>query len=124
MSNFSDKLKHLRHQRNLSQVELRDCLKHAYPDQRLSQTAISVWESRERPPNERVLAMLSDFFGVQDGYWFDSEIAPTSVSRLESVTLRLSGIYREYKDDFPEHIREQLRDVIGKLHIELLDGKS
>lgn len=119
---FSDKLRHLRNQRQLSQQDLRDCLKSMYPKARFSQTSISALEQRVRPPNERVLAMLSDFFGVPETYWFDGDIMAAHATRLETITLRLSGLYREYKDDLPEYAREQLRDLIGKLHVELLDG--
>ncbi len=120
--NFGDKLKRLRVLRNLTQEELRACLKQAYPDARISQTAISVWESRELQPNAGVLTMLSGFFGVANDYWFLGEIHTANDNRLEMATMRLSGLYREYKNDLPEYARDGLRELIGRLSMELLDG--
>lgn len=119
---FGDKLKRLRLLRNLNQEELRACLKQAFPEARISQTAISAWEARSRQPNERVLMMLSGFFGVSETYWFLDDPLPGTDNRMNMALMRLQGLYREYRNDLPVDIREQLRDLIGKLHVTLLDG--
>lgn len=119
---FGDKLKRLRLLRNLSQEELLACLKQEFPDARISQTSISAWEQRTRQPNERVLSMLSGFFGVSEEYWFLDDAMPGLEHRATMALMRLQGLYKEYRNDLPAEIREQLRDLIGKLHIALLDG--
>lgn len=61
MASFSDRLKALREERRLSQLELAGRLK-------LSNSTISQYETTDRLPEPRILQAIADFFGVSVDY--------------------------------------------------------
>lgn len=63
MSSFSEKLKELRTEKNLSQKELSEAL-----GNEISSTAIGYWELGKRVPNFDAVIILAKFFKVTTDY--------------------------------------------------------
>ena len=63
MSNFSERLKELRQEKNLSQKELSDLL-----NGEITQSAIGLWELGKRIPNLEAVILLAEFFNVSLDY--------------------------------------------------------
>ena len=63
MSNFSERLKELRQEKNLSQKELSDLL-----NGEITQSAIGLWEQGKRIPNLEAVILLAEFFNVSLDY--------------------------------------------------------
>ena len=61
METFAERLKELRTEKNLTQVELAKATS-------LSKSAISFWESGERTPNINAIIVLAKFFEVSADY--------------------------------------------------------
>lgn len=61
MASFTDRLKQLRKENNMTQKELADVLN-------VTQTAINYWENGKREPNTSILELIADFFGVSRAY--------------------------------------------------------
>jgi transcriptional regulator with XRE-family HTH domain len=58
MMNFGEKLKAIRETRGYSQFELVDRVKCIFPEVKISQTTLSVWESRDLPVDyEQMIAL-------------------------------------------------------------------
>ena len=58
---FSERLKELRIEKDLSQVQLAK-------ETSLSKSALSYWEIGKRIPNAQAVIILAQFFGVSAGY--------------------------------------------------------
>lgn len=61
METFAERLKELRTEKNLTQVELAKATN-------LSKSAISFWESGERTPNINAVIVLAKYFEVSADY--------------------------------------------------------
>lgn len=61
METFAERLKELRTEKNLTQVELAKATN-------LSKSAISFWKSGERTPNINAIIVLAKFFEVSADY--------------------------------------------------------
>lgn len=66
MNKFSEKLKELRIEKSLTQVELAKATN-------LSQAAIAKWESGKRTPTMECLIILSEYFGITIDYLVGKE---------------------------------------------------
>jgi len=66
MIDFADRLKDLRTDKRLTMKQLADAVK-------VSEMAISQWESRKRIPNILSAIALAKFFGVSVGYMVGAE---------------------------------------------------
>ena len=63
MNKFAERLKELREERKLSQVELANEL-----NGKISPAAIGMWELNKRVPNLDAVIILAQFFGVSLDY--------------------------------------------------------
>ncbi|MDE6585194.1 MAG: helix-turn-helix domain-containing protein [Clostridia bacterium] len=61
MKKFSERLKELRNEKDLSQAQLAKATG-------LSHTAIVYWETEQRVPNANAIIILAEFFGVTTDY--------------------------------------------------------
>ena len=61
MKKFSERLKELRIEKDLSQAQLAKATG-------LSHTAIVYWETEQRVPNANAIVILAEFFGVTTDY--------------------------------------------------------
>ena len=61
MKKFSERLKELRIEKDLSQAQLAKATG-------LSHTAIVYWETEQRVPNANAIIILAEFFGVTTDY--------------------------------------------------------
>ena len=66
MAKFSERLKELRMDKNLTQTAVAKSTE-------LSQNAIAQWESEKRVPNANAIVILARFFGVSAGYLLGEE---------------------------------------------------
>lgn len=78
-SKFSQRLRELRKERQLTQEELADSLS-------LTKQAVSQWERGIREPGFDTLEMIADFFNVDTDYL---------IGREDHTTLLLNGIEHE-----------------------------
>ena len=62
-NNFSQRLKELRLEKNLSQKELAEKI-----NKEITQSAIGLWELGKRVPNLEAVIILAEFFGVSLDY--------------------------------------------------------
>lgn len=63
MIKFSEKLKELREEKGLTQSQLAKVL-----NNKITRSAISLWEKNKRIPNLEAAAILAQFFGVSLDY--------------------------------------------------------
>ena len=63
---FAERLRELREERNLSQVQLAKLTG-------ISQAGIAHWENQQRVPNANVVVLLADFFEVTTDYLLGRE---------------------------------------------------
>ena len=66
MADFAERLKELRTDKKLTMKQLADLVK-------VSEMAISHWESRQRVPNINYATALAKYFGVTVGYLVGAE---------------------------------------------------
>jgi transcriptional regulator with XRE-family HTH domain len=97
---FGEKLRDLRKSRNMTQVELGVALGG------LSQAVISTWEQRESPPENRIIAILADYFGVSIHYFTLTDVI------VPQLTTAISHI-RALRDRKPSAQTIAISDVIS-----------
>jgi len=98
MVSFAQRLRSLREERDISQLELARRLK-------LSNSTISQYETKGRLPEPRILEMLADFFGVSVDYLLGRTDVRQPVAREEQA---------QYGDDLDQAL-QGLRNR-GKIH--------
>lgn len=67
MPSFSDMIKSLRKSNNLTQTELAEALTRIGED-KITRSAIGMWESGQRKPKYEVLETIADYFNVDMDY--------------------------------------------------------
>lgn len=94
---FGDKLRRLRLDRRMTQLEASQEIQRLYGSARMSQTTLSTLERSHQPPRGKVWKMLAEYYGVPYGYFVDDEAALNEAWHHEQVTdreLALLSIYR------------------------------
>ena len=90
MPSFSDVIKDLRKQNNMTQAELADALTRIGED-KITRSAIGMWESGQRKPKYEILETIADYFNVDMDYLlgrFDGKKStPTHEPDLPEITL-------------------------------------
>lgn len=112
--NFSERLKDLRMQKGLSQIELAKKIG-------LSNSTISMYERGEREPDFETLDLIGDFFNVDVNYLLGKEVGstyyldPQSAELAKEVSEReeLKTLFDAVKDVPKEDIEVVIRMIEG-----------
>ena len=116
MTKFQERLKKLRQESGLKQIELAEKIG-------VSKNTVSVWERGLQIPEQKALRKLSDFFGVSVAY-----IAGHSYQRNGEEIIDDTAVWLE-QDDYLENMFEKvlrlsddsrliIREAVNKLYME------
>lgn len=107
---FADRLKELRNEKNITQVQLAELLG-------VSNGTVAMWETGKREPNYEMLNKLSEIFDKNIGYIIGYSNDASSVKMREKEAEQLGAWAAE--DDFYETIMKYLAlDEYGKASVE------
>lgn len=109
---FADRLKELRNEKNITQVQLAELLG-------VSNGTVAMWETGKREPNYEMLNKLSEIFDKNIGYIIGYSNDASSVKMREKEAEQFGAWAAE--DDFYETIMKYLAlDEYGKASVENL----
>ena len=108
---FADRLKELRKENNMTQVQLAELLN-------ISKGTVAMWEIGKREPNYDTLNALSTIFDRRIDYILGFSNDPSSVKKAEEDAEEQLGVW-EAEETFHETIMAYLRlDEYGKHAVE------
>ncbi len=120
------KLRELRKAKGLSQVQLG-------AEFGLSASSIAMWETDRRDPDIQALIKLSDYFGVNFSYFFDTEDVPSHIDveniskqikeeteKASDLDIQMALFGEKVNDEMYQELKEfavylKLKDKFGKL---------
>lgn len=106
MVEFGDKLKHLRHTRNISQEELGAVLG-------VSRATIGSWESGRRNISVKHLEAVSGHFGLEMGYFTGDTTKDEILDLLERARVLFND------DALPIEEKQRLGDALMRLYLQM-----